>query len=425
MQDMNEASFAEAMKQPDTKLPEKTEPELITEEAFDADKELKYQRAVSFMQSIRCMTACQDKVRMYKNVAAQFADLSGYKDSELLMRKCGRKAKKVREEIKKSSYERAQFHMNKARSSADYKQAAEEFRKIKGYLDADELALKCDDLSGSIEKKGVQRIFLSWGLLILGVLLLVFCLTTPYTKYFTANLSMKTGSYHFAADLFEKLGSYKDSESKYTESRYQYGGKLEEEGSYEAALKVFAKLGTYKNSADKGVALEKLVLRDSKLGDTVLIGNMKWIVLDISEGRALLLSKKAQAEAAYHSELKAVTWENSALREYLNSQYFTEVFTQAERANISLSTVINNDNSAYGTDGGNDTQDYIFLLSTEEARKYSSLLPVTKTDTWLRSPGYLEQNAALLSGSGEVMDYGYGVSSDQIALLPAMWYRFE
>jgi hypothetical protein len=398
--------------------------EIAASEEIDAEKEEKYKKAVKFMESLKCMTACKDKVKMYKSVAEQFAALLGYKDSEILMKKCKRSAKRVKEEIKKNIYERAQFHQNKAKSAADYKAAAAEFRRAKGYLDAEELAAKCDKLSVSIEKRGAQKVFVKWGLVILAVFLLIFGIATPYTKYFAASLSMKTGSYHFASVLYEKLGTYKDSEEKLTECNYQNGFIQEEKGNYKAAEAIFAKLNDYKDSADKEAALEKQVIGDSQAGDTVTVGGLKWIIIDKTDKQAFLLSKKAVPGKAYHDKLETVTWENASLRNFLNSEYLTKTFSAQEQKNINLSSVINDDNALFGTDGGNKTEDYIFILSMEEAKKYASLLPAVKSEIWLRSPGSTAQNAAFLSANGAVMDYGYAVDSDQIAVLPSMWYNY-
>lgn len=425
MQYMNNDSIIEKDNQSaEEALQHLSETETSVDE-MNSEKELSYQKAVKFMESLKCMTACRDKVKMYRKVAEQFAALSGYKESDVFMRICKRKAKRVKEEIKKNIYERAQFHTNKAKSAADYKLAAAEFKRVKGYLDADERAVQCDRLSTSIERKGIRKIFISWGLVILGVFLLIVGIASPYPKYIAADLSMKTGHYHFAAGIYKKLDTFKDSEDKLIESRYLYGQKLYREGSYKAAERVFAKLGEYKDSAVKEAELEKLVISSSSTGDTIYIGNTKWVILDMIDGKALLLKKKALTGISYHDSLEAVTWEVSALRSYLNSEFLNSAFSEQERTNIILSSVENSKNAVYGTNGGKETSDYIFVLSMEDAMKYNTLLPEVKANTWLRSPGYIGQNAAFLTANGSIMDYGYEVTSNQIGILPAMWFDFN
>ncbi len=67
-----------------------------------------------------------------------------------------------------------------------------------------------------------------------------------------------------------------------------------------------------------------------------------------------------------------VTWEKGSLRNWLNSTFIDRAFTMAEQRKIVLSDVDNSHSSGYEewkTDGGNDTQDQIFLLSYAEVKK--------------------------------------------------------
>ena len=60
------------------------------------------------------------------------------------------------------------------------------------------------------------------------------------------------------------------------------------------------------------------------------------------------------------------TWENSSVRAWLNGPYY-RTFTEEERELIVKTHNSNPDSSEYGTSGGNDTDDDIFLLSLDEA----------------------------------------------------------
>ena len=75
---------------------------------------------------------------------------------------------------------------------------------------------------------------------------------------------------------------------------------------------------------------------------------------------------------AYNSSDEAVTWENSGLRQWLNDTFYKSAFSEAQREVIIPVINVNPDNERWGTSGGNDTNDTVFLLSIEEAESYFS-----------------------------------------------------
>ena len=108
--------------------------------------------------------------------------------------------------------------------------------------------------------------------------------------------------------------------------------------------------------------------------------------------------------------------------------------------------VINDDNPTYGTNGGNNTTDRIFLLSIEEANNYflsdsaravkatayavSQGVYVSPTNNnsswwWLRSSGIYSSLAARLITYGGIDADGNSVSSSIIGVRPALWIDFS
>ena len=81
--------------------------------------------------------------------------------------------------------------------------------------------------------------------------------------------------------------------------------------------------------------------------------------------KALLLCDKVLEIRPYHKDFIDITWEQCTLRQFLNSDFFN-LFNLADRSRIVKSTVSNAKNPKYGTDGGVDTFDYVFLLSVGE-----------------------------------------------------------
>lgn len=96
-----------------------------------------------------------------------------------------------------------------------------------------------------------------------------------------------------------------------------------------------------------------------------------WIVLDVQDNKAFLLSKYVLFASRYHNyENVPVTWEQCYLRERLNNEFYNSAFTQSEKSGILLTHNTNPDNPTYGTYGGADTDDYVFLLSLDEVNQY-------------------------------------------------------
>lgn len=103
---------------------------------------------------------------------------------------------------------------------------------------------------------------------------------------------------------------------------------------------------------------------------------IKWRVLSVNGNDAFLVADQNLDVYKYGS----ATWEFSTMRKWLNGYksseeggydysskgFIARAFTSEEQEAILTTTVVNADNPKYGTEGGNDTQDKIFLLSYDE-----------------------------------------------------------
>ena len=167
---------------------------------------------------------------------------------------------------------------------------------------------------------------------------------------------------------------------------------------------------------------------------------IEWLVLDVSDGSALVTSRYGLDVKAYNEEWISVTWETSTIRAWLNGEFYASAFTEQERNLIALSEVENADNPVYGKDGGNDTQDRVFLLSLDEAERYFAdddarrLKPTdyavardvwVNSDNgnawwWLRSPGHYGRNAAGVGSFGSISNDGPYVDLGGNAVRPAL-----
>ena len=188
---------------------------------------------------------------------------------------------------------------------------------------------------------------------------------------------------------------------------------------------------------------------------------IKWRVLNRNGNDALLLADVALDDQKYNTNYEDVTWETSSMRSWLNGygasvnqpktdyskkNFINSAFTSTQRSAIKTTNVVNNNNIDFGTAGGKNTSDKVFLLSESEvyntdtaagygfAKDYSTYDEARRSrcstyayamgtyryyDTdaeytkyngniwwWLRSPGNSSYYAAAVDEYGRVHRYG-------------------
>ena len=193
---------------------------------------------------------------------------------------------------------------------------------------------------------------------------------------------------------------------------------------------------------------------------------IKWRVLSVDGDDVFLLADKNIDVQRYNDTSTDVTWETCTMRSWLNgygaeanssgkdygdNNFLNNAFTEEEQSAIKTTKVINNDNSEYGTEGGSDTLDKVYLLSMDEvmnpAYGFTSDIDVTATrnavntayvaeggeidssdrdsagssdDWWLRSPGSSSYFAAYVDCNGDVRRDGDYVYIDSVGVRPAL-----
>lgn len=170
--------------------------------------------------------------------------------------------------------------------------------------------------------------------------------------------------------------------------------------------------------------------------------SIKWRVLRYENSEAFLLSEAILDSQPYHSENEEIDWEKSSIRAWLNNEFINKAFSDEENKAINTVELINKDNSKYGTQGGKNTSDKLFLLSlsevdgTEESKEYGFWDKKTrkcKNDNfseetyfwWLRSPGNSSHDAAGVYYYGWVFGYGYDVQELTGGIRPALYLNLS
>lgn len=201
-------------------------------------------------------------------------------------------------------------------------------------------------------------------------------------------------------------------------------------------------------------------MEDIKMDSTLSFGGYNWRVLDIQDNVALLITEDIIEQRAYHDAYKDITWADCSLRKYLNGEFYDK-FSEADKSRIISVLNKNLDNQWYGSKGGVDTKDSIFLLSVEEVCKYfgdsrSKLYNRGKNQRywferkdennnkriarfegetwgswwWLRSPGRVSVKAVYIHGDGNIGIQGNNILKGNISdgkctggVRPALWLK--
>lgn len=90
---------------------------------------------------------------------------------------------------------------------------------------------------------------------------------------------------------------------------------------------------------------------------------IKWRVLNRKNRTALIVSEYGLDSQQYNEEYVDIIWADCTLREWLNDEFLTSAFNTPDRKLVKSSTIKNEDNPYWGTEGGEDTKDRVFLLS--------------------------------------------------------------
>ena len=201
------------------------------------------------------------------------------------------------------------------------------------------------------------------------------------------------------------------------------------------------------------------------------ISPIRWRVLDIAEGKMLLLADRMPDSMPFHAADEEVTWGDSTLRSWLNGYdasanlqgvdytgkgFLNQAFLPEEREAILTTHCDNPANKDYGTSGGKDTEDAVFLLSNAEvfegpdagkygffpgrdyddpAKRFTSTVYAKCRGAWwspveeyagnsfwfMRTSGYTPRSVTYICDFGFIYSKGTLVTCSDAGVLPAMW----
>ena len=343
----------------------KTEPKLIYE-----TPESQYNNACSLMQKDELIVKHSFKKENYLKAAEMFESVGEYKDAASLALECRSLAQKAEQDAVEKEYSFAVYEKAHAQTREDFERTARMFEKVAGYKDADMLREECIRTVFGIRRR--SRIIK--GIIIVAIIAFITA----------AILSLRSDRWEtIKADLF---GNSADSAKEIP----SFG-----EDSFVSA----------------------------KEGDVVSFGQYEWGVAENSGTSMCLVLLHAEKYddlrgRPYNDKQCSVTWENSTVRTWLNSDFYNQAFSDEEKEHIQTVTVGNENNSIYGTAGGADTVDQVYLPSDADILAYSEVFKDIRMNLWLRNPGHAEDTAMFMASNTKVMEYGYVVDSTAMYCVP-------
>ena len=377
---------------------------------------------IIYKGAVNAMTAA-DSENEYKAAAEIFKTVPGFKDADALVEKCLDNAETCRKDTLYNSA-RSQMTGNIIRN---YESAIRMFESISGWKDADEQIYAC--------KKKIEELK--------------------------------------AKQEAERLEAERKAEAERLErERKEEEHRIAVEKRKKKAKKVFIAIASVACVCAVFLILLKTVIipkqrinkiKTANVGDIIVFGayeqdnntsngkeDIEWLVLAKEDNKILVISDKALDCKPYNQSRDYVTWETCSLRNWLNNDFINAAFTAEERAMIPTVTVSADMNPEYNTNPGNATKDKVFLLSIVEAEKYFTSDEARKcvpteyaisngastSDSytkggkatclwWLRSPGFDQFIAAYVNYFGPVLRYGRSVGNVSNSVRPAMWITID
>lgn len=335
------------------------EREQITDISIDIENEQKelYERARAKMEVLDVIILPENLAKECKRIYKLLVKAGEYEDAPVLAEKYLKKYKTYAKRARKIKYAQAEQIIQNAKSVSDYDRGIRMFRELRTYSDSAEKAETYRKQKLNYIKKQNIRLGIFGGILLAIVICGAIILNNWINKRAQANSQEK--------------------------------------------------------------AAEAVSMDQWAVNDKVTFGKYNWKVLNIDEEHDEVLLFGVNSDKfeeltnhSFHDKEEAVTWKDSAIRTWLNGEFLENGFTPEERAMIVLSDVENSDNSKYQTEGGEDTQDYIYLPGEKDVEQYWSIIKSVSLNWLLRTPGKEADSVMYVTDDHKIRSYGASVTDD-------------
>ncbi len=362
----------------------------------------------------------------YRQAEEKFRLIPGFEDADEKRKECDEKAEMCRMD---KIYNDALTNMQE-NTIAGYSQAIKQFRSILWWHDSrDQILLCCQKIRQIQEKTNEKR----------------------YNIALEVLRSAKTRQeYLKASEIFDGLKDYRGSNclreycSTMADQRFGVDKNAQVNELFIQNNKAIESLGKEIVLKDHSIQMHWTIPFGKYVQEGEEPTPILWHVLAIEGNTLLLISEYALDCKLYNEEYEKVTWETCTLRQWLNSDFLNAAFTEEEKAMIQVSQLKNEDNPIFGTSGGEETKDKVFLLGIEEAQRYfpSNEARQCKPTAyavangayvnddrkicwwWLRSPGVGSFDAALVRNDGSLSFHGSRVFRSRSVVRPSLRIHF-
>ena len=182
---------------------------------------------------------------------------------------------------------------------------------------------------------------------------------------------------------------------------------------------------------------------------------IKWRVIKVDNDNITMVADRLLECVPYNDNAVDVYWENCTLRSFLNNEFYNTAFSEDEQKAVIKSKIQNTDNYYFGTECGNDTEDYVCIFTEQDvfntdtaedygftksdgisdtARRFKPTMYAIARGAWyspvetnygngfwlLRTCGYTPSNVNYVCDFGSVYNRGTYVNVKDAGILPVI-----
>ena len=349
-----------------------------------------YQKALNKLAADELIVQSAYRINNYLLAATMFEEVGDYKDAPAKAQYCREQAKKAEEQSVKTRYEAAVFRKDHIRQTEELQKLAEEFEALGDYQDSKEQAEKIrSDLKKTSRKGRVVRVLALAVLLCLaaGAAAVYF---SGFYKYVRGIFYLQNGQYTAAASAFEKMPGFLNSDQYLEESRIA-------------------------------------PLIKANLGNDVKYGKYKWKILSRENNVVTMIASDIGEDhlfyrVPFHNTAEEVTWADSDLRRWLNTEVMETIFSDSERARLLPQQTEPAENPDYPTGYSEGTTDYLRLLTVAEATgdTWKKKISELGQDYWLSCPGSDLHRVCFIDSTHSVKTFGAPATDQDMMVRPVI-----
>lgn len=371
-------------------------------------EETTYHSAVDLMNAVECVERFERKVDALRDAAARFEQLGDYQDAKQRKNDCLELADAEEEKGCRDTFELAVRKKEAASTKSHYIDAIEEFRRLRAYEPYRDKAKKeIQECKRRIQRLETIAAYKRRCIVCVVLVLIAAGLTqTPVYPVAKGIVHRFRGEYQAALNCYTEAGNIPGVGKLQRACYYKLAQKADEAGKDRKAMKLYRLAWYYSDAPEHTARLEKKLLRQAGIGDTVSFGGRNWTVLECQEDQILLFAKSAPQFHLFDKNGGAV-WEKSTLKAWMDQSFLGGNFMKLEKEMV-VSADQENENSA----------EKAFLLSSEEYYRYQDLIPDIHNRWWLRD-NVIERNHAKCVMGDRILNIP--ADTEKIGVRPAMW----